>query len=588
MAISRDYIAELSRRIDITELIGGFVELKRAGRMERGLCPFHNEKTPSFYVYPETNSFFCFGCNAAGDAITFVMRIQNLEYVEAVKYLAARAGMPMPDEDDTAAKIRSRMLAANRESARFYAHLLNAEPGKQARVYLRGRGLTDATIRRFGLGYAPDTFGELRNHLQSMGFSQQELLQTGLIKQGQKGTPYDAFRNRIIFPIIDRRGNVIAFGGRRMAEAGPKYLNSADTPVFKKGRELFALNIARKSTSRRYLLAEGYMDVISLHQAGFDTAVATLGTALTGEQAKLVSDYADEVVLCYDSDEAGQRATARAIEVFKNTQVKVSVLNMVGAKDPDEFIEKFGAERFEQLLEGSNNTIEYAFNKVRKGLDITTPDGKVAYLRAALNVLAAEAGPVERDIYAGRIAEETDVSKEAVLTQLQGVVRNRMRSRARQREKERLNEGLAAGVNAGYNPDGSRAVGVAFAEQQLLAALIKNPADYLPLVAKFLQPAQFLSKDMGEAYALIMEMGQGMAEPLDLAMLSGSLPEKTVALLGKILAQNYDTGFTRDDVEMFVQRICRAGATNKDVTELTSEEYKQYMLLKKQQKENTS
>ncbi len=584
MAIPQHYIEEVCRRTDITELVRGYVELKRAGRMEKGLCPFHNEKTPSFYVYPETSSFYCFGCGAAGDAITFVRRIANLDYVEAVKLLAARAGMPMPDEDDGAAKLRSRLLMANREAARFFVACLNADEGREARATLRRRHLSDGTIRRFGLGYAPDEFGRLLAHLKALGFDEKELTAAGLCKTGQKGGLYDAFRDRLMFPILDLRGNVIAFGGRQLSERGPKYLNSSDTPVFKKSRNLYAMNLARKSASKRMVLAEGYMDVISLHQAGFDTAVATLGTAIGDEQAKLLADYADEVVICYDGDEAGQRATARAIGILEKTPLKVRVLTLAEAvrpgeakaKDPDEFIRLHGRERFDQLLEGSGNTIEYALHKARQAQDVATPDGLAAYIRHALDVLAQQAMPAEQDIYAGRLAEETGVAKAALLAQLEGVVRQRRRQFARERERRMKDEGLAAGISIPYSAGGDKALGTVFAEQQLLAAVLKNPDDYLPLARDKLRPQQLIAPEMAEAYALALEKAE-RGEYISLATLSGDLPEKTVALLGKVLALNHDIGFSQNDVEMFIGKILDAGAEKLDVAAMSGEELKRHM-----------
>lgn len=572
MAIPQEYIAELSRRTDISELIGSYVQLKRAGRLEKGLCPFHNEKTSSFTVYPESQSFYCFGCGAGGDAITFIKRIQNLEYTEAVRFLASRAGMPLPEEDDDAAKRRGRLLAINRETARFYAGILNEEAGRAARVYLRGRALDDKTIRRFGLGFAPDGFGALRDSLKSRGFTEDELLVAGVCKKSEKGGVYDAFRNRVIFPIIDLRGNVIAFGGRKMADDdfGPKYLNSPETQVFKKSRSLYAMNIAKKSVSKRYLLAEGYMDVISLHQAGFDTAIATLGTAITDEQAGLMADYADEVVICYDADEAGQKATAKAIDKFSRTNVKVRVLSLPEAKDPDEFIRKNGPERFAAVLEGSGNALEYELMKAKRGFDLQSDDGRAGYLRAALDILAAEARPVEQDIYAGRLAEETAVGKDAILKQLETVNRQRWKRVARQREKKVLEEGLAAGVSLPPST-GAKALGVAFAEQQLVAALLKNPADFLPAVRLRLAPEGFISPDMAEAYRLILQ-AEDAGLPVELPVLAGQLPEKTVDLLGKVLAQNHQTGFALADVELFLNRIEEGANTPARASEMEAEE----------------
>ncbi len=572
MAIPQEYIAELSRRTDISELIGSYVQLKRAGRLEKGLCPFHNEKTSSFTVYPESQSFYCFGCGAGGDAITFIKRIQNLEYTEAVRFLASRAGMPLPEEDDDAAKRRGRLLAINRETARFYAGILNEEAGRAARVYLRGRALDDKTIRRFGLGFAPDGFGALRDSLKSRGFTEDELLVAGVCKKSEKGGVYDAFRNRVIFPIIDLRGNVIAFGGRKMADDdfGPKYLNSPETQVFKKSRSLYAMNIAKKSVSKRYLLAEGYMDVISLHQAGFDTAIATLGTAITDEQAGLMADYADEVVICYDADEAGQKATAKAIDKFSRTNVKVRVLSLPEAKDPDEFIRKNGPERFAAVLEGSGNALEYELMKAKRGFDLQSDDGRAGYLRAALDILAAEARPVEQDIYAGRLAEETAVGKDAILKQLETVNRQRWKRVAKQREKKVLDEGLAAGVSLPPST-GAKALGVAFAEQQLVAALLKNPADFLPAVRPRLAPEGFISPDMAEAYRLILQ-AEDAGLPVELPVLAGQLPEKTVDLLGKVLAQNHQTGFALADVELFLNRIEEGANTPARASEMEAEE----------------
>lgn len=582
MAIPQDYLAELSRRTDIVELIRGYVQLKRAGSRERGLCPFHNEKTPSFFVFPDTNSYYCFGCGAGGDGITFIKNIQNLDYVEAVKFLAARVGMPMPDENDDAAKLRGRVLMINRETARYYVECLNADRGRAARGYLRGRSLTDATIRRFGLGYAPDEFGALLSHLRAQGFGEEELLSAGVCKRSAKGNLYDAFRDRVMFPIIDLRGNVIAFGGRAMPGSnGAKYLNSSDTPVFKKSRGLFALNFAKKSASRRFLLAEGYMDVISLHQAGFDTAVASLGTAFGAEQARLISDYADEVVICYDADEAGQKATARALEILKHTQLKVGVLSMPDAKDPDEYIQKHGAAKFDQLLNGSRNAIEYALQKAKAGYDMTAAADRAAYVRAALEVLAAEAGPAEQDIYAGRVAEEAGVAKSAVLTQLEGVNEQRQRRQKRERDKRLRDEGAAAGITVPYTAGGAKALGVAFAEQQLVAAILKNPTDYLPLAKSRVRPDQFIMPEMAEAYTLLL---QKEGEYIDISTLGAELGEKAMAQVSRVLAQNHGTGFERQDVELFIDRIEQAGQDSAKAAEMDDEEWRRHIAAKKEKR----
>ncbi len=564
-----DYLAEVSRRMDIAELIGGYVELKRAGRTMKGLCPFHNEKTPSFTVYPDDGSFHCFGCGTGGDAITFTMKIQNLTFPEAVRFLAGRTGMPLPDEDDEAGKARRRMLGINREAAKFYASMLNTDAGRGARGYLRQRGLTDGMIRHFGLGFAPDSFGAALNHLKSAGYKEDELLAVGIVKRSQKGGLYDTFRNRLMFPIIDLQGGVIGFGARIMGEGGPKYLNSSDSPLFKKSRGLFALNFAKKSPSKRYILAEGYMDVISLHQAGFTTAVASLGTALTEEQAKLLSNYAEEIVICYDGDEAGQKATQRAIEKLSKTPMKVRVLTLPDAKDPDEFIKKFGGVKFEELLEGSGNTTEYALAKLKKKFDLATPDGRLNYIKAALDVLAANALPAERDIYAGRVAEETDVSKAAVLSQLDGVLRQHRRQAQRERERRIMDEGNAASVNITYRPAGDKTLAVEYAERQLVVAGIKNPEVALPLAEAAVKPEDFISPEYGKLYGLVLDMWRSGVEP-SITTIGAGLEQREVDVLSKALAMNHDAAFTQKDVEILLGRIKGGAGITKE--ELMSED----------------
>ncbi len=576
--IPREYIDEVVRRSDITDIVSGYVQLRHRGRTHTGLCPFHSEKTPSFVVYPETQSFYCFGCGAGGDVITFVRKINNLDYVEAVKMLAGRAGMPMPEEDDKTGRLRSRVLAINKEAARFFYEQLNADndAARTARAYWRGRGLSDATIRRFGLGYSPDDFGALRRHLRNKGYTEEEMLASGLEKRSEKGNVYDVFRGRVMTPIFDLRGNVIAFGGRVLGDEKPKYINSPETLVYKKSKAMFALNIAKKSTSRRYILCEGYMDVISLHQAGFDTAVAACGTALTPDQVRMLGEYADEVVLCYDSDEAGQKATARSLGLFADSPVKVSVLNIPGAKDPDEFIKKYGRERFEQLLNGTSNAIEYKLAKVREKYDLARPADRVEYIKEAIRLLAGRLTPTEREVYAGRLAEETDVAKAGVMAQLEAAVRTNRRRAQRQREQDLLNTGAGADIKLPYNaPGGEKALGVASAEQQLVAALIRDPS-LIPLAQGRVKPEQFLMQDMAAAYAAVLEEHRQGLQP-DLASLAAALPEETVSRLSLLLARNYDVGLGRRDVEMYLDRLEQSVPKSASAGGMTGEQLEEYM-----------
>ena len=386
--IPHEYIEELTRRTDIVDLVGSYVQLKRKGRLYGGLCPFHSEKTPSFYVYPDTQSFYCFGCGAGGDAITFAKKINSISYGEAVKLLAGRAGMPEPQEDDKTGRMRSRILSMNKEAARFFHACLNStvEEARQARAYWRRRGLDDKTIVRFGLGYAPNDGQALYQFLRDKGYNQQELDASGLFKRSQSGRIYCLFWKRVMTPIFDLRGNIIAFGGRVLDDSKPKYVNSPETLVYHKSETVFALQIAKKSASRRFVLCEGYMDVISMQQAGIDTAVCACGTALTPEQVRLISEYAEEVILSYDSDEAGQKATLRSLELFRNSPVRVGVLQIPGAKDPDEYIKKYGAERFQALLDGVGNALDFRLKRLRDQYDLkqdAQPHGAGGLRRAA-------------------------------------------------------------------------------------------------------------------------------------------------------------------------------------------------------------
>ncbi len=354
MAFPDQFILELKQNNPIDTVMSSYVSLNRRGRNCVCLCPFHSEKSPSCTVYMDNGSFYCFGCGTGGDVITFVMKIENLSYVEAIKFLADRAGMTMPDEakNNEASQIKSRVLEINRTAARFFHNTLAKSPdGEKGRRYFAERQLSPATITKYGLGYAPDDWHKLSNHLKSQGYTEDELVTANLCARGKNDGIYDLFRDRAIFPIIDLRGNVIAFGGRIIDGSGPKYLNSSDTPVFKKSRNLFSLNFAKKSEEKRLILAEGYMDVIAINQAGFENVVATLGTALTQEQARLMSQYAEEIIIAYDSDGAGQNATHKAINLLSEVGVRTKIIRMEGAKDPDEYIKKFGAARFRHLLD---------------------------------------------------------------------------------------------------------------------------------------------------------------------------------------------------------------------------------------------
>ena len=488
MAISERFIQELQERVDIEEVISSHITLRRRGKTLVGLCPFHNEKTPSFTVYPDTNSFYCFGCGAGGDVISFIRRIDNLDYVEAVKTVAQMAGMSMPEDgyDDTLAKRRMRLLAANREAARFFNACLMDEKNRPALDYFLRRALTPATIRHFGLGYAPDSWHALTEHLRSKGFTYEEMVLANLVRRSDKNGKanyYDNFRNRVMFPIIDLRGNVIAFGGRVMDDSKPKYINTSDTPVYKKSNGVFALNFAKNANENKLLLVEGYMDVIALHQAGFTNAIACLGTAFTSEQANLLSRYAEEIIICYDNDGAGREATQRALAVLGKTGLKLRVVTMSGGKDADEIIRTHGKERFAELLGMAANKTEYRLLQERNKYNLNTDDGKLRFLTAAAQILA-ECSAIECDIYATRLSNELGVSAESINAQIRSVKTRQRRSdeSKRLKESEALIERSFADKN---NPQRAANIRAAKAEETLIASLMRNPDFYPKLKDKF-------------------------------------------------------------------------------------------------------
>ncbi len=575
--IPQEYIQEVVRRNDITEVIGQYVQLRRRGRTCTGLCPFHNEKTPSFTVYPETQSFYCFGCGAAGDVISFVRKYNNLGYVEAVKQLAAHAGMPMPEEDDKESRMRSQLLEINRCAARYFYDQLNArtpEAAQARRYWKEKRGLSDGAIRRFGLGYAPEDFVGLLHYLRRRGFTEPELEASGLVKRSAKGNLYDIFRHRVMVPIIDVRGNIIAFGGRVLDDSKPKYINSPETMVYKKSKTLFALNVAKKSASKRYILCEGYMDVISMHEAGFDTAVCACGTALTPDQVKLLSEYADEAVLSYDSDEAGQKATERSLALFADSPVKVTVLSIPGAKDPDEFIRSYGKERFEAILNGTANPTEFKLSKAKKKFDLRTDDGRLEYIREALSILAAgNVSPTARDVYAGRIAEETGVSKTAVLAQLDAALKGALRKARRQEQRKLADQGIAADIRVPYDRGGDQALGAAAAGRQILAAMLQDP-DQIPYVRQRLDLDAIPLPEIQQAIRALYQCADS-GQPVNITALSALLDEKTLAEVVRLQARNHDLRLVRQDIDMYLERLRHAVPVSQKAAHSSDADFKQ-------------
>lgn len=473
MALSDSFLQELKMKTDIEDVISTYVTLKRRGATLVGLCPFHNEKTPSFTVYPATQSFYCFGCGAGGDAITFLKKIENLDYLDAVKTLAQRAGLQMPQEgfDDSLSKRRRRILEMNREAARFYHSVLLSPEGKVGYDYYIGRALSAATINHFGLGFAPNQWDALLKHMRAKGYQPAELVDAGLARKGQKGY-YDNFRNRVMTPIIDVRGNVIAFGGRVLDDSKPKYINTGDTLVYKKTNELFALNFAKDSKEDALILCEGYMDVIAMHQAGFTNAVAGCGTALTTEQVRLISRYAKEVILTYDADEAGQKALQKAMTLFGQTDVKVRIPALVGGKDPDEIIRTYGRDKFKGMLEGASNETEFRLLALRRQYNLATTQGKIDFIGGALQILAT-LPPVEQDLYVSRLSEELGVERQNMKVQLQDLVARQGNRREKREFKRIVQENMRKTARKTMATDAS--LRKLRAEDRLISLLLRYP-----------------------------------------------------------------------------------------------------------------
>ena len=554
MRFSDDFLNDLRSKIEIEELIARYTEVRGNGRTPVCLCPFHNEKTPSFVIYKDTKSYYCFGCGSGGDAITFIRNIENLDYTEAVRYLCEYTGTDFPTDpvDDEATRRRRRCYEANREAARFFNAQLSLDHAQPAREYLHKRGLTRETVIRFGLGFAPASWDSLVRHMRAKGYSENELILFDLARRTSKGGCIDAFRNRLMFPIIDLRGNVIAFGGRVLDDSKPKYLNTSDTVVYKKSQALYALNFAKNGNNDRLILCEGYMDVISLHQAGFTQAVAGLGTAFTPEQAKLLSRYCKELLICFDSDEAGVKATQRARRILSDTDIKLRVVRMVGGKDPDEIIKKYGPERMREILEGAVNETEFALQNAKAHYDTETPDGKVGYLNEAVAILAEIPNAVKRDIYITQLAGELQVAKSAIEIQISKTARrtNRKEEKA---VFDRAVKHLRGEDSLSPNPDKRRWARAVRAEEYLLSVLISNPA-YLK---KFkLTPDVFLTDYNRNMFRLIAEkIEQGIT--LMPSSFSQDLDDSGVAYISMLLALETQLGGTERSFADFIEIIAQ-------------------------------
>ncbi len=580
MNFTPEFLQELHDRNDIVEVISSFVPLKKRGRIHSAVCPFHNEKTPSFTVYEDTSSFYCFGCGTGGDVITFVKLYENLDYVETIKYLANRAALKLPDEkSDIVSKQKSTIISANKKAARFFFDMLNSEEGKTARAYLRHRGLRDAIITRFGIGYAPDSFGKLRDHLKSLGFFENDLVLAGLCSRGKNGNVYDFFRNRVLFPIIDIRGNVVGFSGRRIRdEDSPrKYVNTSETPVYKKSELLFAMNLAKSNKTRRIILAEGQLDAIALHSAGFSEAVAVLGTSLTDNHVRQISQYADQVVIAYDNDQAGMAATKKALDKFRNSDIIVKVVNIDHAKDVDEYIAKFGAAAFEQLINGSDNSLEYELKKAKVKADLTVDTGKLQYINEACDILSNCVSKTETDLYAGRVAEEIKiVSKSAILEQIEQIRSKRSYKRKKADEKASADVAKRWGISA-QNIDRISKVSTG---QYILAMLTKNPEFYKE-IKNVVTKEDFENDDFKEIFSVMNEVFE-TDNFIGLSSITSRLSQSAIGALAGCVARFDGINFTKDDAKLYAKKMSssRAVLDKEGIENLSPEQLKMILEIK--------
>ncbi len=535
MQISNDTIQRIKESNSIENVISPYVQLKRRGKNLIGLCPFHNEKTPSFTVYPESDSFYCYGCGKGGDIFTFTKLIENLDYLEAVKLLADRSGIHIEESqyDSSMQKLKKTVLEINRESAKFFHQHLMSEGGRWALEYLTKRGLSINTIKHFGLGAAPESWDALKNHLKSKGFSEWEMQQADMIAKSERtGGYYDRYRKRVMFPIIDLRGNVIAFSGRAAPDTeGAKYINSSDTVVYKKSNNLFGINFAKNNCADRVILVEGNMDVVSLHQAGFTNTVAPLGTAFTVEQGKLLSRYTKEIAVVLDADDAGKKAVLRTLETMKNSGMPIRIVNLPECKDPDEYIKKNGAPRFQKLLDGAVSDIEYRLLLAAEGISITDTDAKIKYLNKAAEILASLDDLLAVDMYASQLAEKYGSTKTAILAKVKEIKSRNVKNEKQQIVKRVKSPQIA---NKHINNERARNLLAANAEETIIAILLQHP-DNFEYVYNALKPEDMITSLNRRIYEeFCNQILQGY--PLDISVLGDRFSNEEMGYL--VLLQN--------------------------------------------------
>lgn len=540
-----DFLYRLRNANPIENVMGAYVNIIRRGRNFVCSCPFHSEKTPSCTIFTDTQSFYCFGCGAGGDVITFTMKAENLDFTEAVKLLAQRSGLEVPQEnsrDSQLAKRKTRIYEMNRIAANFFYTQLIKGNDKSGLKYFADRKLSPQIIKKYGLGYAPDSWNALTDTLRSKGYSDEEIIDAWLGSRSKKGTIFDIFRKRVMFPIVDLRGNIIGFGGRVLDNSQPKYLNTGATPVFDKGSNLFSMNFAKNADTKRLILCEGYMDVIAVNQAGFDNAVATLGTAITANQARLMSHYAEEIIIAYDSDGAGQKATQKAINHFADVGMRTRILRMEGAKDPDEYIKKFGRDRFKMLIDGSDDANDFMLDRCEDGIDISTEAGRVELLRRASKVLAAIESPLEREVYISRTSRKCDIPTEVLKTHIDSLLKKNFRTEKKMEWRNITSK--ASYDNDDLNPESRDHKKEARAEECIINFLLRHP-DEAADIEKSAPPEIFITALNQKLYTALLEKMKS-TEKFTLSLMAGELSDKEMGRISRIDVTNREFTINRN------------------------------------------
>ena len=549
MRYSEELIEEVRSRNDIVDVISGYVKLKKSGSNYFGLCPFHNEKSGSFSVSPSKQMYYCFGCGAGGNVITFIMEYENYTFMEAVRMLAERAGIELPQMEETPEErksrdIRSQLLEINKLAAVYYFHQLRGQNGSTAMNYLKKRELGDETIQRFGLGYSSMYSDDLYRYIKSKGYKDDILKESGLFTYGD-GKVTDKFWNRVMFPIMDMNNRVIGFGGRVMGDGKPKYLNSPETKLFDKSRNLYGLNIARTSRKPNIIICEGYMDVISLHQAGFNQAVASLGTALTSGQASLMKRYTDQVLITYDSDGAGVKAALRAIPILKEAGLTTKVINMKPYKDPDEFIKGLGAEAFQERIDKAQNSFMYEISAMEQNYDLTDPDSKTRFFNEVAGRIVGFEEELERNNYIEAVADKYMVSMDALKAMVGnygnrvGIVKDRPDSRRTSSSHKEKEDGISQ------------------AQKILLTWLVQDMSLY-PKVAAYLSPDDFIEEPFHDvAVRLYEQLDNGQINPA--AIIStfddGETQKKVASIFNRELAEELSDSERERALNQTVKKI---------------------------------